>query len=796
MDVCALRPRRPAIVVSALVVILGVLAGGARADTQSPTPTGQPIREGRLTGRVRDASGAPLPGVLVEAVRDTWRAQAWSDADGVFEFPALAGGHWTVRYSLPGFVTVVHEARPVAAAQTTHDEATLPLAASASVVVTGRRTFTDLSRVDSQDGLIGVADTASTGVITPGELEGRPRRRPADALESIPGVVVSQHSGEGKANQYYLRGFNLDHGTDVALSVAGMPVNLPTHAHGQGYADLNFVIPELISGIQYQKGPYAAEAGDFSAAGNIRMTYANVLDAPMARLEGGSFGYGRALAAMSAKVGDGHLLVAGESVTNDGPWSRPDALRKWNGLIRYSRGSAVQGLSITGLAYRASWNATDQIPQRAVEAGVLPRFGAVDRTNGGHTHRSGVMVEWQKTTTSGTTRVDAFGFDYGVDLFSNFTYFLADPERGDQFEQRDRRTVLGGRVRRTWASTFFGRRSLTTAGVDVRRDGIDAVGLYRTRARQRLSTVREDSVTQASGAVFGQLRTSWSEVVRTTVGLRADGYHWEVRAGDLVNGGRMADGIVTPKVTVALGPWARTEVYASAGGGFHSNDGRGATMRRDPVSGEDVSPVDPLVRARGAEVGIRTLAVRNLHTTVAVWGLWLDSELLFVGDAGTTAATRPSHRVGLEWDADYRVRPWLALDGSVAWSRARFTDVDPAGSRVPGATEGVAGAGIQVTPRGPWSGSLRWRYVGPRALVEDDSVRSRASHLVSVHSGRQVTPTWRLQADILNLLNSRSADIEYFYTSRLPGEAAGGVNDLHRHPAEPFSIRVALVARF
>lgn len=161
MDVCALRPRRPAIVVSALVVILGVLAGGARADTQSPTPTGQPIREGRLTGRVRDASGAPLPGVLVEAVRDTWRAQAWSDADGVFEVPALAGGHWTVRYSLPGFVTVVHEARPVAAAQTTHDEATLPLAASASVVVTGRRTFTDLSRVDSQDGLIGVADTAA-----------------------------------------------------------------------------------------------------------------------------------------------------------------------------------------------------------------------------------------------------------------------------------------------------------------------------------------------------------------------------------------------------------------------------------------------------------------------------------------------------------------------------------------------------------------------------------------------------------------------------------------------------------
>ncbi len=760
-----------------------------------PAVSAQPARAGRLHGQVLDTTGQPLPGATVAL--ETAGADpiiTLTGADGRYDVAAPAGTV-NVRFSLVSFVTLLRRNVTIGDGADTAADATLYVAATASVVVSGRSTFRNLSTVSDQDELIGVADAASTGVITPLELNERARRRPAEALESVPGMVVSQHSGEGKANQYYLRGFNIDHGTDLALSVAGMPVNLPTHGHGQGYADMNFLIPELVSGIQYRKGTYTAESGDFSAAGSIRVSYLNVLDAPIARLEGGTYGYGRVFAAASPEVGDGHLLVAAEAMGNDGPWDRPDGLRRWNGLARFSRGTATSGLAITALAYRARWNSSDQIPRRAVDDGTVSRFGFLDRTNGGETHRAGGMAEWQRTTTSGITHVEAYGFTYGLDLFSNFTYFLDDPENGDQFEQRDERTVFGGRVSHSWPATVFGRRAQVNVGGDVRHDGIGAVGLYRTAARQRLATVREDAVGQTSGALHAEVQTQWSNVLRTTLGVRGDLYRWNVDAGDAVNGGVATDGIVTPKLTVALGPWRRTEFYASAGGGFHSNDGRGATITRDPVSGDPASAVDPLVRARGAEVGLRSLALPRLHTTMSLWGLWLDSELVFIGDAGTTDASRPSRRIGAEWDADYRAARWLALDASVAYSRARFADDAGDGDRIPGAIEGVASAGLTVTPASRWSGSLRYRYFGPRPLIEDNSVRSRASHLVSAETGVQVSRVWRLKADLLNLFDSKSSDIDYFYTSRLRGEAAG-VDGIHFHPVEPFTLRVALVAAF
>jgi len=756
----------------------------------------QEVATGRLQGQVVDSTGQPLPGVLVELDAAPASVSVRTGDDGRFVLEAVPPGNYMVRFSLASFVTLQRRNVAVTANGAATADATLFVAATASVVVSGQRTFSNLASVADQDELVGVADAASTGVVTPLELSERARRRPAEALESVPGMVVSQHSGEGKANQYYLRGFNIDHGTDLALSVAGMPVNLPTHGHGQGYADMNFLIPELVSGIQYRKGPYAAESGDFSAAGAIKVGYLNVLGAPIARVEGGTYGYGRVLAAASPKVGRGHLLVAAEAMGNDGPWERPDVMRRWNGLARYSQGTVTSGFSVTALAYDATWNSSDQIPRRAVEEGALSRFGFLDRSNGGTTQRVGGMAEWQRTTTSGTTRVEAYGFDYGLDLFSNFTYFLDDPVNGDQFEQRDERFVMGGRASHARPVHVFGRPSMVTVGTEVRRDAIDAVGLYRTTARVRRDTIREDAVGQTSGAAYGELQTQWSKVVRTTVGLRGDVYRWVVDAGDPVNGGTTRDAIVNPKFSLALGPWRRTEFYVSAGGGFHSNDGRGATIRRDPVSGDAVDPVDPLVRARGGEVGVRTLALPRLHSTLALWGLSVDSELLFIGDAGTTEASRPSRRVGVEWDADYRATSWLTLDGNVAYSRARFSDGAAEGDRIPGAIEGVASAGLTVRPASRWSGSLRYRFFGPRPLIEDNSVRSRASNLVNAEAGYQVNRVWRLKADLLNLFDSKSSDIDYFYTSRLPGEPAGGVDGLHFHPVEPFTLRVALVASF
>ena len=417
--------------------------------------------------------------------------------------------------------------------------------------------------------------------------------RPGDLAERVPGVIISQHSGEGKANQYYVRGFNIDHGTDLALSVAGMPVNLPTNGHGQGYADLNFVVPELVGGIQFKKGTYFAEEGDFSAAGAIHMNYLNVLERPIVKVEAGEYGYGRALLAASPRIGKGNLLAALELGTNDGPWVRPDDYRKINGVVRYSQGTAQSGLSVTGLFYDAKWSSTDQVPLRAIESGAISRFGNIDPTDGGRSHRHSLIAAWQRGTARSVTRVEGFVSEYGLNLFSNFSYFLSDPDNGDQFEQRDDRWITGLQASRLWVLGGTGRPTELTVGTQLRYDDIAPVGLYSTRARERLSTTREDDVRQASVALYAQADTQWTSKVRTVVGMRGDLYRVDVDSSDPRNSGQETATRPSPKLTLAVGPWARTEIYANYGWGFHSNDARGATITRDPATGEPAEPRRP-----------------------------------------------------------------------------------------------------------------------------------------------------------------------------------------------------------
>jgi outer membrane receptor protein involved in Fe transport len=624
----------------------------------------------------------------------------------------------------------------------------------------------------------------------------RPIHRAGEVFESVPGVVVSQHSGDGKANQYYVRGFNIDHGTDLASTVAGVPVNMPTHAHGQGYSDNNFLIPELVAGVQYQKGTYDATEGDFSAAGNINVSYLNVLDRPLVKLEGGEDRFGRALFAASSRIGRGHLLYAAEAYHNDGPWQNPDDLEKWNGILRFSLGDQQNGFSLTATGYRGRWSSTDQVPRRAVDDGRLDRFGAVDTSDAGETHRLTLAGEWRKSTSAGLTVVKAYGIDYGLDLFSNFTNFLDDPENGDQFEQKDERTVLGASVSQRFLSGWLGRDVESVVGVQGRRDRIPLVGLYHTALRQRLETIREDDVTQSSGSAFAQTSIQWTSQVRTTAGLRGDLYHFDVASVDPANSGTRTASLVSPKLGVVLGPFRNTEVYGNWGWGFHSNDARGSVQTRDPRTGEPVDPVDPLVRARGAEIGLRTVVAGRYHGTVAFWGLDIASELLFVGDAGTTEASRPSRRVGFEWSNELEVAPWLTFDADLAWSRARFRDADPAGDLIPGAVEGVVSAGAAVHDVGPWSGSLRLRYFGPRPLIEDDSVRSSASTTLNARASYRLSSRYTLNLDVFNLANAKAGDIDYFYTSRLPGEPLAGIDDVHTHPLEPRTVRASITATF
>ena len=623
-----------------------------------------------------------------------------------------------------------------------------------------------------------------------------PFLRLGEALEVVPGLIVTQHSGEGKANQYFLRGFNLDHGTDLSIRIDGMPVNMPTHGHGQGYADINFLIPELIQSVNVRKGPYFADVGDFASAGALEIDYLNKLPKNIAEMTNGIFGYHRGLAAGSTAVGAGTLLAAIEGVKYNGPWDVPDNVRKINGVMRYSQGTVTDGLTLTAMAYSNAWNSTDQVAQRALDQGVIGRFGSLDPTDGGVSSRFSLSGNFAHSSEYGQSKLSAYIVRSDLQLYNNFTYLLDNPVNGDQFNQLDRRTLGGFDARHAFDWRFGGFETQTRVGVQSRYDDIH-VGLFKTEQRAPLSTVREDRVQEGNVGIWTDTTTRWTDWLRSTVGIREDIFAGRVLSDTPENSGNAQASITSPKAGIVLGPWYKTEFYGNAGYGLHSNDIRGATITVDPI--DKVTPQDRvplLVRSKGAELGIRTKAIEGLTSSVAVFVLDFNSELLFVGDAGTTEASRPSRRVGVEWTNKYKPVSWLTFDLDVAYTRARFTDFDAAGDRIPGAPAWIASGAVTFGNETGWFGALKGRYFGPRPLIEDDSVRSLSSLIFNARAGYRFDNGLRLQLDVLNLFNANTNQIEYYYLSRLPGEPIDGVADRHVHPAEPLAVRLTLAGKF
>lgn len=660
---------------------------------------------------------------------------------------------------------------------------------------------TELSAVEVRakaENLEGIAASGSEGVVSSQRLAAVPILRPGEALEMVPGLIVTQHAGDGKANQYFLRGFNLDHGTDFATYVGGVPVNMPSHAHGQGYTDLNFLIPELVDRITFRKGPYFAEEGDFSSAGAAHIDYFRQIDGALAQLTLGQNGYARSLLAGSPELGGGHLLYALELFHNDGPWQIEEHYRKLNGVLRYSQGTRNDGFSITGMAYSGRWTSTDQIALRAISSGTVDRFGSLDPTTGGETHRYSLSGEWAKRWEKAQSKANVWWLKSDLDLWSNFQYCLnAGCPPGDQFKQAERRQAGGFAVSHAMFDRWGSFEVENSIGLQGRVDDLNPVGLYATSARQTLSTVREDKVTQRSLGLWAQNETRWTEWFRSVQGLRADTYDFTVDSNLAANSGKASDQMVTPKLSLIFGPWRKTELYLNYGHGFHSNDARGTTIRVDPADGvTPVQAVKPLVRTKGYELGLRSEIVPGWQSTVALWQLDSASELLFVGDAGTTEASRPSRRYGVEWTNLYVLSDWLAVDADLAWSHARFRDHDPlVGDYIPGAVTTTANIGLTLDHLGPWFGAVRLRYFGPRPLIEDNSVRSQSSALTNLRVGYKFGRRTQLALDVYNLFDRKVNDIEYWYDSRLASEGAA-VDDRHIHPTEPRSLRLTISHRF
>lgn len=704
---------------------------------------------------------------------------------------------------------------------------------SPSPSATPLKVITTVTSVGRSSDLIGAATAASEGSIGQEDIATRPLLRPGELLEQIPGLVVSQHSGEGKANQYYLRGFQLDHGTDLDSTVDGVPINLPTHAHGQGYSDINWLMPELVSYVEFKKGTYYADQGDFSTAGSYTVFFRNTIE-PTTSIGVGDFGYDRFFTAASHSSGPGNLLYAIELYHDNGSFVKPDEYSKYNGVVRYSVIRPNTAFSTTLSAYSGNFDSTDQIPQRLVDAGDISRFGYVDPTDSGNTSRYALSSQWTREVKGGAVKVAAFAVDYRLDLFSNFTYDLYDATNyynetanpitcnvafntchangtggqrasnyasycpaytapssaapgsltpaaydfqcGDQREQLDDRLFEGVNVTRT----FDTPASETTLGAGFTNYNIPTVALFLTQARERLpdGTLSDDHVVERPSDLYVQSKIRLSRTWRIEPGVRADYYIYKDAAYDPNNSGRGSAGLISPKMNVAYELNPQNELYLDFGDSFHSNDVRGVTYLDDPQTHEPFdstgTPVQRnalLNRSVGEELGYR-FTNHKLVSTVSFWQLYQANELIFDGDHGTTSLGGPSRRKGVELANDYRPVKWLVIDADFADSSATFlSDPDNQGTFVPESLNAVGSFGI-TADEPHYAASLRLRYFGPRPLDTQGNAYSPPSTLLNAEYTAKFAHGNRLTVGLFNILNAQVDDVTYYYASWLPQDAA------------------------
>ncbi|HEY4146782.1 TonB-dependent receptor [Pinirhizobacter sp.] len=669
-------------------------------------------------------------------------------------------------------------------------------AADAPASPSSAATLAQVNVVGHYDNGVGTSNAASQGVILGTLLQDIPLLRPGEILEAIPGLVVTQHSGEGKANQYFPRGYNLDHGTDFATSVDGVPVNMPTNGHGQGYSDINFLIPELVERIDYRKGPYFAGNGDFSSAGSADIHYRSSLPAPILDLTYGTDGYRRALLAGSTTLAQGPtLLGAVESIREDGPWRHPDRMRKANGFARLENGDAQHGWSVDTLVYTARWNSTDQVPLELIQSGALCRFCALDPSDGGRTARAIVSGQWHIQDRDGYLRASAYLEHYRLQLWSNFTYFEDDPVRGDQFNQRDARNIYGTTLAKGWEGSWFGHDTTTEAGLQLRHDQIH-VSLLDSQGRQPFATVSNNQVGETEAGLYVENSTAWTPWFRSLAGARLDAIALDLDSATFArNNGRVYDQRISPKLALVFGPWQKTEFFLNAGSGLHSNDARGVVNRFDETTGEPLHRAPALVGSVGEELGVRTEIIAGLQSSLALWQLNSDSELVYGADAGGTEINGASRRHGVEWNNHWIINDHVLLDADLAWTHARYAHDDENGQdgdRIPNAVSKVGSIGITLHRLGPWSADIKTLYIGGYPLSQDGSLRAPPSVVTNLRLRREFSPRVALTLDVLNAFDRKYFDIAYDQDYRLTPSSPLVADGVTVHPGQPREYRLSL----
>ncbi len=631
---------------------------------------------------------------------------------------------------------------------------------------------------------------ASSQTIRDRDFETRVMLKPSDLLKVTPGLFTGQHSGGGKANQYFLRGFDIDHGTDLALWVDHLPVNMVSHAHGQGYADLHFIIPELFQRVEVNKGPYSVEYGDFATAGAVRMVTRDHFDESYASLQAGMFQDYRFVGRWSA--GDTLLkpTLAAEIARNDGPFDSPENLERYNLFARSKLWrSEAASLDLTFMGYGSSWQGSGQVPERAVKSGLISRWGHIDPSEGGNSLRHSLSFRLHNGESAGETQdewnLSAYAMQYRLNLYSNFTFYAADSVNGDEIEQVDDRLVTGFRADSRRQRKLLGMPAETYLGVEWRSDRIEN-GLYRDVRRTRIGATVQDKVTESSLGIFLQEEMQVLPWLCAQIGSRADYFSFGVNdpletlsdSAAKSSGARSAS-IFSPKGNLIVGPFYRTEFYLNSGYGFHSNDSRGVVAGSDPVT--------PLSQALGYEVGMRTALLPRVEVAASLWALDLASELVWVGDEGRTEARPATERRGVDLEARATLLSWLFADVDLTWAKAVYVENAGNGDAVALAPTFTLAGGISAVHLSGFKGSLRLHHLADRPATEDESLTAEGFTVVDVaaiYRWRQV----EFSLDIANVFNTDWREAQFENESRLQSEAEA-VTDIHYVPGHPLTLR-------
>lgn len=702
--------------------------------------------------------------------------------------------------------------------------AVLALATSSVAAFADAQTASDAAPVSqvvvtaSRLNLLGAAATASQGSVTKDEIDLRPIYRVSQIYETLPGLVVTVHSGESKANQYELRGFDVDHGTDFASFVDDMPVNQGTNMHGQGYSDQTFLMPQIVAGLDYAKGPYFAASGDFSAVGSARVRLVDTLPNQLA-LSAGTLGDYDVFAGGTYVIdGQNRVWAAGEFYHLDGPWTPPSRYNKENAAARFSHGDDAGGFSVTGMYNRSrGLGETDQ-PLRAIEQGLIGRYGVLDPTDGGRTERYSLSGRYWGRGEHWTFRSGLYAVHGAESLTSNFTHLLDDPVNGDQETQDETRTVLGGEAALTLGLNLGGVRTETVFGLQERNDSVYVDRRHTLRGQSLDYCMVEGLAVPAVGGacnadrvrlndlgVYVQNTTRWTSWLRTVVGLREEDF---AASDHSLTTGATRSGSQTlfqPKGSLIFGPWFQTEVYLSAGKGFHSDDVRGV-FGAVPLAGiPALAGKTPLMAPTvGEEIGLRTNIIPKVAVQLAVFQEDFSSELRFDEDEGQDQATAPSRRQGVEVSAQYRPFHWIEFNTDLAFAKARYVgsaatlaNFGLAGPFITAAPSFIGSFGVLVDDLGPWSGGLQWRNLGPYPIGDGDrNPQDKGYSEVNLEVGFKVNPNLKIRVSVFNLFNAKANAAAFLYTSRLAGEPPDGVSGVQVHPLEPASARFALITTF